>query len=194
MKSTNYIIIGASAVALFLLWKKMGEDKLKTTVNPIIPKLEEETKPLPTVVDKGSIITPSPVDVVPTNNNLQLAEQARLAEVARLKSIETARLAEQARMAEIARLALLNFENPIREDPYIPTYTPPSRSGGGTYVPPYVESINTVLDPIVRQPVREDPYIPTYTNPSYSSGGGVSGTIRGINSVVRGIEKPKLMM
>ena len=84
--------------------------------------------------------------------------------------------------------------NPVREDPYIPTYTPPSRSGGGTYVPPYVESINTVLDPIVRQPVREDPYIPTYTNPSYSSGGGVSGTIRGINSVVRGIEKPKLMM
>ena len=48
----------------------------------------------------GSNILPNPLDVV----NAQKAEQARLAEIARLKAVEDARLAEQARLAEIARL------------------------------------------------------------------------------------------
>jgi hypothetical protein len=75
MKSKNYIIIGGSAVALFLLWKIVKKKKLTTTGT------DSATNPTAT---GGSNVTTNPLDVVPTNNSSQLAEKARLAEQARL--------------------------------------------------------------------------------------------------------------
>jgi hypothetical protein len=114
--TNKYLLIGAGLVVtitalLYFKSKKttpINNEGINTDV--VTPPKGSNVTPKPIDVvtpPKGSNVAPKLIDVVPTNNLLQLAEQARLAELARLKAMETALIAERARMAEQERLVEL---------------------------------------------------------------------------------------
>ena len=129
-------------------------------------------KPIDAVTPpKGSIIAPKPIDVVPTNNNLQLAEQdrlARLAEIARLEKLAQSALAEKDRL-EKARLLMLEQEN---------------------------LSLEQARLLVIKQAIEDAKIIAiqnSITSNPISGGGGGRGTgaVRGVNTVVGAITRPQ---
>ena len=188
--STKLIGVGVVATIIALLYFKSKKTNSTLTSKSTTTSNNGSSTTNGVVPPKGSNITPKPIDVVPTNNNSQLAEQARLArlaEIARLAKLDE--IALQARLAELDRLQKLAQSALAEKD----------RLEKARLL--MLEQENLSLEQarllVIKQAIEDAKIIAIQnsiiSNP-ISSGGSGAGSIRGIDNVLGAIPRQKYII